>query len=186
MEADSDEHIWRQVLAGDAAAFGLIWDRHRDRVFRHLIASGSSAEAEDIAAITFLELWRRRRSVRFVDQSLLPWLIVTARNVARNQARARRRHQTFLHSLPPPAVTPDHAERIADLDDTRLRVLREAVAAAKPSDSHLLAMTVLDGFSIAEAAAAMGISESAAKMRLSRFRGNLRATVSMQSSEGGS
>lgn len=186
MDAESDEYVWQRVLAGDAAAFGLIWDRHRARVFRHLITSGHSAEAEDIAAITFLELWRRRRSVRFVDQSLLPWLIVTARNVARNQARARRRHQTFLDSLPPPATTPDHAERVADLDDSRFRVLREAFAAAKPSDGHLLAMTVLDGFTIAEAATALGISESAAKMRLSRLRTSLRATISTQLLERGS
>jgi RNA polymerase sigma-70 factor (ECF subfamily) len=64
----SDEAVWRRVIAGDARAFGLIWDRHADRVVRHLLAGGQShADAEELAATAFLELWRRRSAVRFVE-----------------------------------------------------------------------------------------------------------------------
>ncbi len=80
METERDEDVWHDVLEGDARQFGLIWDRHRDRVLRHLLKTGAlSADAEDLTAIVFLELWRRRASVRFVDGSLLPWLIVTVK-----------------------------------------------------------------------------------------------------------
>lgn len=40
MGESSDEDVWRQVVAGDARAFGLIWDRHADRVMKHLLPTG--------------------------------------------------------------------------------------------------------------------------------------------------
>jgi RNA polymerase sigma factor (sigma-70 family) len=181
VEDDSDEMVWRQVLSGDSRRYGKIWDRHRDRIFRHLIASGNTASsAEDLTAATFLELWRHRGTVRFVDGSLLPWLIVTAQNVSRNAARATRRYERFLVALPPPPVVPDPADPIADRDDEHLIALRAAIAAARPADATLLAMTALEGFTTREAAAALGLSESAAKMRLSRLRARLRTAVTAQ------
>jgi len=159
----------------------MIWDRHSDRIFRHLIASGNTpTSAEDLTAVTFLELWRRRRAVRFVDGSLLPWLIVTAQNVSRNAARGTRRYERFLAALPTPSVVPDPADRIADRDDEHLIALRATIAAAGPADATLLAMTAVEGFTTREAATALGLSESAAKMRLSRLRARLRTAVTAQ------
>ena len=185
---DSDETVWRLVMSGDSRSYGTIWDRHRDRIFRHLIASGNGAtSAEDLTAATFLELWRRRDAVRFVDGSLLPWLIVTAQNVSRNAARARRRYDRFLAALPAPPAVADPADPIADRDQDHLVALRAAIAAARPADATLLAMTALEGFTTREAATALGLSESAAKMRLSRLRARLRTAVTAQPlSEGGS
>lgn len=170
MEQSSDEEIWRRVLDGDARAFALIWDRHRDRVFRALISLRSEpTDAEDLSAITFLELWRRRRQVRFVDASLLPWLLVTAHNVHRNAARARRRHRALLSRIPAAEHAPDPADLVAD-GTPLTRAVREVLDAARPDDRVLLALTVLDGLTVREAALALGIGESAAKMRLSRLR----------------
>jgi RNA polymerase sigma factor (sigma-70 family) len=178
---DSDDAVWRRVVAGEARAYGQIWDRHRDRVFRPLIVRGSApGDAEDLTAVVFLELWRRRGAVRFVDGSLLPWLIVTAQNVLRNADRAQRRYRRFLAALPDPPQVPDHAEHIAEQNDERLVRLRSAIAAAKPADARLLAMTALEGFTVREAADALGLTESAAKMRLSRLRADLRSTVDAQ------
>jgi RNA polymerase sigma factor (sigma-70 family) len=184
----SDSEIWGRVLSGDERAFGVVWDRHRDRVFRLLMSMGNpSADAEDLTAAVFLELWRRRAAVRFVDESALPWLIVTAQNVARNASRARRRYRRLLASIPPPEPASDPAEHVADGDDDRAVQLRAAIAHARPLEATLLVMTVLEGFSAREAAAALGITEAAAKMRLSRFRGRLRAGLTTQPiEEGGS
>jgi RNA polymerase sigma-70 factor (ECF subfamily) len=62
-------------------------------VFRRLIALGHQpSDAEDLTAVTFLELWRRRTKVRFVEGSALPWLLVTALNVSRNAQRSGTFH----------------------------------------------------------------------------------------------
>ena len=180
METEQDADIWQQVLDGDSLGFGTIWDRHRDRVFWHLRYLGTpQGDAEDLTATVFLELWRRRRSVRMVDGSLLPWLIVTASNVHRNGARSRWRYHRFLAALPPPAPAADPAETsgIGTLTPEARRVLSTSNA----TDRGLLALTVLEGFTVKEAALAVGVSESAGKMRLSRLRSRLRAALEPQS-----
>lgn len=174
-DLDCDEDVWADLLDGDADCFGVIWDRHRDRVFRNLWAAGApSSEAEDLTAMTFLELWRRRDAVRFVDGSLLPWLLVTAHNVLRNAARARRRHRAFLAKLPPPALAPDPAGQVAESHSSTVERVRVLMASASADDRALLAMTALDDLTIREAASALGLSESATKMRLSRLKARLR------------
>jgi RNA polymerase sigma-70 factor (ECF subfamily) len=43
----------------------LLFDRHRDRVFRHAYRlAGQRHDAEDIMSTAFLELWRGRLKVR--------------------------------------------------------------------------------------------------------------------------
>lgn len=178
MGTDRDEDVWQRMLAGESSAFGLIWDRHRDRVYGHLLRLGMpSAEVEDLTAAAFLELWRRRRAVRFVDGSLLPWLIVTAQNLARNATRARNRYRAFLTKLPPPRPAHDPADEIVDRHGHALTQIRELMSAASPTDRALLALTALEQFTVREAAAAVGVSESAAKMRLSRLRTRLRSAL---------
>lgn len=93
-------------------------------------------DAEDLTATVLLELWRRRRSVRFVDGSLLPWLIVTATNVLRNSVRARRRYRAFLPALPPAPPAPDPAEQVTDRHASTVESVREAMADAKPVDQR--------------------------------------------------
>lgn len=185
MGDESDEALWALVVGGEPRSYGAIWDRHRDRVFRHVVRlGGEPQDAEDLTAATFLELWRRRSSVRFVDGSLLPWLLVTAHNVYRNDARARRRYRRFLAALPAPDPASDPAVVVEDIDPARDARVRAAMAGARPADVRLLAMTALEGFSVKDAAAAIGVSESAAKMRLSRLRRRLGAAIECSLTQG--
>lgn len=86
-----------------------LFDRHRDRVFGHACRLVESRyDAEDVTASAFLELWRRRGDVRLVEGSVLPWLLVTTGNVARNSRRGTRRYRQFLSRLPPRGVCAGH------------------------------------------------------------------------------
>ncbi len=52
-----DARLWEKSLQGDGAAFGLLFDRHRDRVFRHAYRlAGKQQDAEDVMSTAFLEL----------------------------------------------------------------------------------------------------------------------------------
>ena len=176
----TETDLWVACLQGERDAFGELFDRHRDRVFRHLLRFGDSpADAEDSTAIVFLELWRRRSAVHLVDGSVLPWLIVTATNVGRNASRSRRRYQRLLDALPPGEPMGD-AEREAMV---RMRVaatdarLASALAEPSPRDSHLLALTALAGYSITDAAEALGLTPGAARVRMHRLRQKLQLQV---------
>ncbi|MFT4109659.1 RNA polymerase sigma factor [Propionicimonas sp.] len=175
----SDEQVWARVLAGDAALFGVIWDRHRDRVFRHLLGAGTGRnDAEDLTAVVFLELWRRRGTARFVDGSVLPWLLVTAVNVARNARRSRNRFRAFLARLPEPSPAPDAAQVLwGEFSGSRAERLGPALDGLGGRDRALLGLTAVEGFPVGQAAVALGMSEAAARMRLSRLRRRLRAEI---------
>lgn len=180
MESLSDESLWRCLLDGNPRAFGDVWDRHRDRVFRRLLALGHQpSDAEDLTAVTFLELWRRRTKVRFVEGSTLPWLLVTALNVSRNAQRSARRYRSLLDRLPRPSPAPDPASVAEQRDSEDTRMVREVLGTASRTDQELILLTALEGFTVREAAMTVGIGESAAKMRLSRLRGRLRDAVHM-------
>lgn len=181
------EALWLAAVAGDGEAFASLFDLHRDRVYRHALhLLDRRDDAEDATAAAFLELWRRRSTVRLIDGSVLPWLLVTTTNVSRNTRRASHRYRQLLQRLPREDVAPDLAiHAIANADNAtggsdlarRLRTLR-------PIDSVLLSLVVFEGYPIAEAAQAVGISPAAAKTRLHRSRNRLRLLWGETASEG--
>lgn len=177
---DHDEAgLWSLARGGDAQAFAAIFDLHRDRVFRQAVRLlGSWPDAEDVSASAFLELFRRRDDVRLVNGSVLPWLLVTTANLVRNSARARRRYRAFLARLPRDGREPasaDVAQTVVDLDvDPRLH---RALLQLSEEDVALLTLVVLEDFTIADAAAVLGLSPGGAKTRLHRARQRIRKTL---------
>lgn len=172
---ESDQGIWERVLSGEGRAFGELWDRHRDRVFRHARRLlDHHADAEDATAMAFLELWRRRGDARVVDGSLLPWLLVVTTNVVRNVSRSRRRYRDVLARLPEPENARDAGELVAARSDAASRLA--ALARLTPTDQHLITLVAFDDVSLGDAATALGLSYGAAKTRLSRARARMEAT----------
>jgi RNA polymerase sigma-70 factor (ECF subfamily) len=171
-QAGTDAAEWARAVRGDGEAFGRIFDRHRDRVHRHgLRLAPTAADVDDLVALTFLEAWRKRSGVRVVDGSVLPWLLVTATNVARNQQRAARRHRALLARLPAAEHTADPAQR-ADYAGVAARFDELSLA-----DRQVLTLCVIEGYSEREAAEALGVAVGTVKSRLSRARGRLAASV---------
>lgn len=160
---------WQSALNGNGEAFARVFDRHRDRVLRHSVRLvPARADADDVVAVVFMEAWRKRERVRFVDDSLLPWLLVVATNVSLNLARSSRRYQALLHRLPPPPAEPDPAEGF-DAGDART-----AFAQLSRPHREVVALCVLQGYSEAAAAEVLGIPCGTVKSRLSRAMADLR------------
>lgn len=111
----SEKSDWEAAVSGDPEAFARIFDRNRDRVFRHAYRlTGSVQDAEDVIAMVFLETWRSKSKVRVVDESVIGWLLAVANNVVRNQRRTYNRHRVAMSKLPVSEPMPDHAERVLD------------------------------------------------------------------------
>ncbi len=173
----SDETLWGLALTGDGEAFGTLFDRHHGRVFRHVVRLAETPQdAEDIVATAFLELWRRRREVRLVNGSMVPWLLVTATNVSLNVGRGIRRYRSLIARLPRAETAPDPADVLADAGGLGVEErLRRALADLADADRELLTLVVVDGYSLGEAAEQLGLSVSAAKSRLHRARVRVRS-----------
>ena len=176
MDPESEAQLWQRSLSGDGSAFGHIFDELHGRLFlAALRIAPTRTDAEDLVASAFLELWRAGDRVRVVNDSLLPWMLVTLNNLGRNAARARVRHRRFLARMPPPRL-----DDVALDDVEELQSQREAVAllrALPQKDAAILALTALEGYSTADAAAALGISIESARARLSRARQRAKAQV---------
>ena len=175
----SDEAEWSRAQASDDRAFGELFHRHHGRVFRHALRLVVvAAEADEVMASAFFELWRRRADVRLVDGSVLPWLLVTATQLSRNRIRGAVRYQRLLARLPREEAVDAARSATESLERQELR--REIGAALRrmsATDAALVTLTVLDGLTTAEAGAAVGVSPGAARMRLSRARGRLRTLL---------
>lgn len=178
-QPEEERELWARACSGDGEAFGRVFDLHRDRVYAHAcrLVDGTH-EAEDVTAAAFLELWRRRDAVRVVGGTVLPWLLVTAGNLARNQRRALFRYRRFLTALPRPAATPDIADGVLGAHLLGIDPgLLDALRGLRGKDLHLLTLVSLEDCTTADAAAALGISEGAAKSRLHRIRTAIQTQV---------
>ncbi|POH58489.1 sigma-70 family RNA polymerase sigma factor [Cryobacterium zongtaii] len=173
-----DGELWSRSLAGEGDAFGVLYDRHRDRIFRHAYRlSGNRHDAEDILSAAFLELWRRRSKVRLVEDSVLPWLLVTTTNVARNGRRAAFRYSKLLLSLPRGEVVNIHKSEDSYAEDAANVNAALALRSLSPTDMHLVSLVVFEDYSLAAAAAILNITPGAAKTRMHRARRRMRAAI---------
>jgi len=179
VESDEDG-LWSRSLRGDGEAFGALYDRHCDRVFRHAYRlSGNHHDAEDIMAAAFLELWRRRAKVRIVEGSIVPWLLVTTTNMARNNGRAALRYRRLLDSLPRRQESSSglDSDYFSNPQEALDQDLAGALATLSAEDLHLVSLVVFEDYSLAAAAAVLNLTPGAAKTRMHRARQRIKAAM---------
>lgn len=178
-DAGDELALWQRVLAGDDTAFTAVFDLHVARVHRQarrLVDSRS--DAEDVTAMVFFEAWRKRRSVRLVNGSLVGWLLVTTTNIARNRERSRRRHEALLRKVRIETV-PDHADAVLDSiarPATRERV-KDAFARLSARDQEILMLCVVEELAPVDVARVLRLPAGTVRMRLSRAKTRLRAAL---------
>jgi RNA polymerase sigma factor (sigma-70 family) len=172
----TDEELWLRALEGDGSAFAVVFDRHANAVFTHCLRRGASwADAQDQTSMVFLETWRKAGTLRFVEGSARPWLLLVATNVARNDARSRRRYAQAVQRLPPAESEPDIADeaiRSADSQESTARVAA-AVASLRRPEQEVIALCHLENLSYVDAAEVLGIPVGTVRSRLSRARKRL-------------
>ena len=173
-----DEGLWSRSLKGDGDAFGVLFDRHRDRVFRHAYRlSGDHTDGEDILATAFLELWRTRDKVRLVEGSVLPWLLVTTTNIARNAGRSAFRHRKLLASLPREEVVVGPADELTGVQEEMDRDVARALKTLKAVDLQLVTLVIFEEYTIAAASSIVGLTPEAAKSRIHRARQRMKLAL---------
>jgi RNA polymerase sigma-70 factor (ECF subfamily) len=157
----SDVALVAAINSGDAAAFEVLYFRHRDWVaglaYRF---TGDSDAALDVMQETFLYLLRKFPGFRltanlktFLYPAVRHLAIAARHKTARYQATASELEQ-LEHAAAPPAVG-------AETDDLRI------VLTALPEEQReVLLLRFVDGLSLAEIAGAMDIPLGTVKSRL--------------------
>jgi RNA polymerase sigma factor (sigma-70 family) len=152
--------------------FTRTYTRYYPRVLayaRRRVAPDQALEATDE---TFLIAWRRRDEL---PAALLPWLLVTARNVLSQQWRAGQRQDAIAAELTRQAGASAYPGADAFVLE-RVAVL-SALARLTEADREALMLTSWDGLSNRQAAVVLECSTAAFGVRLHRARRRLAAAL---------
>ena len=172
----TDAAAWMaRYCDGDAAAFDALYQLVAPRLLGYLTSLiGERAAAEDLLQLTFMKL-HEARELYVRDADPVPWLYTIAHRTFLDELRRRKRARVKLtHDGQPAAeeradISGGRAEEQPTQVDPELAELTLAALAQLPSSQReALVLTKLHGRSHAEAAAIVGTTPSAIKLRAHR------------------
>lgn len=163
-----DETFEAFFRAHEREIFGYLW---------HI--TGDEQASYDIAQETFVRAWQRFEQVRRYEQPRA-WLFRVATNLASNHRRNRSVRDAVTTRLSADTHTHmagDPAAVVVESD-----AVRAALDAMPVKQRGALILRIVYGLSFGELAHALGSSEAAAKMALSRARERFRALYTQEES----
>jgi RNA polymerase sigma-70 factor (ECF subfamily) len=163
--------VWaliERAQAGDGAAFGLLYDRYFDTVFRFVyFRVGNRQLAEDLTADTFLRALKRIGSFTWQGRDLGAWLVTIARNLVADHFKSGRYRLEVttgdVLDADRPDRGPEGSPESAVIDHITNVDLLKAVKQLNPEQQECIVLRFLHGFSVAETAQAMNKNEGAIK-----------------------
>lgn len=151
--------------AGEAAAFGELYERYHDVVFRYvLFRMGDRAFAEDVTQETFVRALRRISSVSYQGRDIGAWFVTIARNlifdyVKSSRYRLEQSTPEFVEQSHPHSGGPEQQV----LDMATNSELLVAIEKLNADQRECIQFRFLRGLSVAETAELMDRNEGAVK-----------------------
>jgi RNA polymerase sigma-70 factor (ECF subfamily) len=168
-----------RAQARDRDAFEMLVERHLGDVHRIAVAIVGPADAMDITQETFVVAWQQLRHLRNPN-AFTGWLRRICVNSARQWLRRTRRRGAITSIETGAATGPmeltDHQPDFRAAVEARA-VLEPAIERLSPEQRALLALHYTLGYSIADAADALGIRVGTAKSRLNAALNALRRSI---------
>jgi RNA polymerase sigma-70 factor (TIGR02952 family) len=161
---DELRDIVLRARAGESDAFGVLYDRYVDIVYRFVYYRvGTHALAEDLTSETFLRALRRMSVFTWQGKDFGAWLVTIARNLVLDHFKSsRHRLEICTADLVEIDRWEEGPER-AVLDDFTHRALFSAVRELGSDQRECLVLRFLHGLSVAETAEIMGKNTGAIK-----------------------
>ena len=154
----------RLAQEGDGEAFGKLYDRYVDMVFRFIyFRVNDRALAEDFTSETFLRALRRISTITYQGRDIGAWFITIARNIVLDHLKSAR-HRLELTT----ADTLEGKEQVASTEEAVLGLLQserlmQAVNQLGDEQRECVLLRFVQGFSVSETARAMGKNDGAIK-----------------------
>ncbi|HEV2362308.1 MAG TPA: sigma-70 family RNA polymerase sigma factor [Acidimicrobiales bacterium] len=175
----SDEELLERA-GTDPAAFEAFYRRHVGLITRFLAQRCRTPEdLADATSATFLAVLVSSQTFDPTIGPAAKWLRSIAANEARRLSRSHVRRTALAERVRGSRLlTPDDTERLGEMIDAaeRAAALAPEIRRAPEGEREVLRVMAFGGVGPAEAAAELGISPGAARVRLSRLRKRLAET----------
>jgi len=179
MPADlSDKHLITKLQSGDLDALGILYERHKTRVYRTALAiTRDPAAAEDILQDCFLRVHKYAYSIDS-SLSLEPWLYRTTANLSYNWEKKRKRWRPSLDGMMDWLAGSTHhsPERQAEVNDVQREVI-DAISSLKINQRIVVVLFYLNSLNLKEIALILNLPVGTVKSRLHYGRENLRRAL---------
>jgi RNA polymerase sigma-70 factor (ECF subfamily) len=155
-----------RAQSGDAEAFGELYDRYVDLVYRYIYYRvGTSQLAEDLTSETFLRALRRISTFTWQGRDVGAWFVTIARNLIADHYKSGR----YRLEMTTDDIVETGSKMVQDgpenavLEAMQNKVLLEAVKQLNAEQQECIVLRFLQGLSVAETAQAMGKNDGAIK-----------------------
>jgi RNA polymerase sigma-70 factor (ECF subfamily) len=159
----------RRAQDGDAEAFGQLYDRYADQVYRYLAYRLPNRQlAEDLTSETFLRALRRIGSFTWQGRDVGAWFVTIARNLVADHYKSGRYRLELsvgdVMDVSEPGATPtEQGPEALALSGITHDVLLHAVKQLGAEQQECIALRFLQGLSVSETAEIMGKNDGAIK-----------------------
>jgi RNA polymerase sigma-70 factor (ECF subfamily) len=175
--SEADSVLAARASAGDAEAFGALYDRYVDAVYRYVYYRvRNEAEAEDVTSDVFFKALRAMPRYQ-PRQPFLAWLYRIARNAVIDRVRRLRPQVAFEDALRHP-----NADRVVDpnagldrLSDST--ALRSAISKLTPLQQEVIVLRYVEGLDTKQIGRIIGRRDGTVRGIEFRALGMLRAVL---------
>ncbi|HVW44105.1 MAG TPA: sigma-70 family RNA polymerase sigma factor [Amycolatopsis sp.] len=172
---EEEPGAWDLVHAaqeGDTAAFGVLYDRYVDVVYRYvLFRLGNRELAEDITSETFLRALRRITTVTYQGRDVGAWFITIARNIVLDHVKSSRyKLEIVTDEVSESGSAPFAGQTVVEegpeqaaLSNATREVLFRCIGDLGDDQRECIVLRFIQGLSLTETAEIMKRNEGAVK-----------------------
>jgi RNA polymerase sigma-70 factor (ECF subfamily) len=159
----NERQLVLQAQAGNAEAFGQLYDAYMERIYRFIYFRVEDQQtAEDITSQVFLRAWNNLDRFRLGRTPYLGWLYTIAHNAVIDHYRTRK-VTTALEDVR--LSQPDYAEIVDNDIDTavEMKSVKSAMQTLTGDQQQVLTLKFIEGMSNDEIARHLGKREGAVR-----------------------
>jgi len=174
----------RVVVSGDPNAFGELYDRFVERVYRYLyFRAGSHTEAEDLTEQVFLKAWEAIGRYRWQGRPFLAWLYRLAHNTHIDYVRTQK-PTTSLNNDDRPIELASSAAAVELARALDADLLAQALSQLTVEQQQVIVMKFIEGLDNEQIAQTMDKREGAIRALQMRALLSLRRVLENQGERG--
>lgn len=154
----SDEKLLKKVISGDTPAYGVLYERYSDEIYRYVYyrVAKNSLETEDLTQVVFIKAWDVILQNRTENYNFRALIYKIARNLTIDYWRTSKT-ELSIDELLMKSVIPKPEQQIIlnEESDELVQAIREL----EPKLQEVVICRFINGLSHAETARSLGRTE---------------------------